>query len=131
MRDLQNYYVILEQIRDSLVIKSYQSDGKGSFVGGEITCASKVKAEHYGLTMSKILGKTDFDLMPQDQAQKALEGDLWVMENKKSIENVEEIVSYPNGITVKKSTTKSPIVIENGEIRGVICISRIIEVLSS
>ena len=130
IRDLQNYYMILNHIEDSLVIKEYRSDGKGNFIGGEIICASKVKADHYGLSIRKILGKTDFDLMQPEQAKKALEDDLWVMQNKKPIENINETITYPGGRTVKKSTTKSPVFYESGEIRGVICISRYIEIVS-
>lgn len=131
MKALRNYYIILDQINDSLVIKEYRPDGKGSFIGGEIRCASRVKAEHYNLNMRTILGKTDFDLMSSpEQAQKALKDDLWVMINNKSLENIEEIVTYPNGRTVKKSTTKSPIHYHNGEVGGVICISRYIEIIS-
>lgn len=130
MKALRYHYIILDQIQDSLVIKEYRPDGKGSFIGGEIRCASRVKAEHYNLTVRGILGKTDFDLMPHEQAQKAFEDDLWVMQNKKSIENMEEIVTYPNGRTVKKSTTKSPLVYENGEVGGVICISRYIDIIA-
>jgi hypothetical protein len=127
MRALQYYYIILNQIEDSLVIKEYFPDGKGGFTGGEICCASRVKAEHYNLNIETILGKTDFDLMPHDQARKALEDDIWVMQNRKAIKNKEETITYPNGTTVRKSTTKSPLLYDNGEIGGVICISRIID----
>jgi hypothetical protein len=131
MRDLQNFYIILDQIKDSLVIKEYHPDGMGSFMGGKITCASRVKAEHYGLTIRQILGKTDFDLMPIEQAQKAFEDDLWVMKNKQSIENMDEKVTYPNGRTVRKSTTKSPLIYGSGEVGGVICISRYIDIVQN
>lgn len=133
MDALRNYYTILDQIKDSLVIKEYRPDGNGSFVGGEIKCASRIKAEHYNLTMRTILGKTDFDLMPIEQAQKALEDDLWVMRNNKSLENIEEIVTYPNGKTVSKLTTKSPMsyTAHGAEgVCGVICISRCMDICS-
>jgi hypothetical protein len=126
LKDLMYHNFILNQIKDSLVIKEYSRDDKGSFIGGAIRCASRVKAEHYGLTIESIKGKTDFDLMPIEQAQKALGDDIWVMSHNKSIENMDEVVTYPNGKTVRKSTTKSPLVFQNGEIVGVICISRII-----
>jgi len=128
MQALRYHYTILDQIEDSLVIKEYHPDGKGSFSGGEIRCASRVKAAHYNMTISQIIGKTDFDLMPHDQAQKALEDDLWVLKNRKPITNKEEIITYPDGRSVRKSTTKSPLFYENGELGGVICISRNIEV---
>lgn len=130
MMDLLYYHAILNQVTDSIVIKEYHPDGKGSFEGGEIRAASKVKAQHYNLTIPQIIGKTDFDLMPAEQAQKALESDLYVMKNMKSALYLEEIVTYPNGETVKKSTSKSPFIYSNGEVGGVICISRCLEVIS-
>lgn len=128
MMDLLYYYAILEQVTDSIVIKEYHYDGNGSFAGGAIRCASKMKADHYGLTIPEILGKTDFELMPFDQAQKALEDDLQVMRTGISIENMEEIITYPNGKTVRKSTSKSPFLFSNGQVGGVICISRNIDI---
>lgn len=128
MMDLLYYYAILEQVTDSIVIKEYCSDGNGNFVGGKIKCASKVKAEHYNLTINEIVGKTDFDLMPFEQAQKALEDDLQVMKTGISIENMEETVTYPNGKTVHKSTSKSPLRYSDKKIIGVICVSRNIDI---
>jgi len=130
MMDLIFHYAILEQIEDSIVIKEYHSDGKGGFTGGEIRCASRVKAEHYNLTIPGIIGKTDFDLLPFEQAQKALEDDLYVMKNKVSIQNMAEIITYPNGETVRKSTSKSPFLYSNKEVGGVICISRYLEIIT-
>lgn len=130
MMDLIFYYALLEQIEDSIVIKEYHSDGKGGFTGGEIRCASRVKAEHYNLTIPGILGKTDFDLLPFEQAQKALEDDLYVMKNKVSLQNMAEIITYPNGETVRKSTSKSPFFYSNKEVGGVICISRYLEIIT-
>ncbi len=130
MMDLIFHYAILEQIEDSIVIKEYHSDGKGGFTGGEIRCASRVKAKHYNLTIPEIIGKTDFDLLPFEQAQKALEDDLYVMRSKVSIQNMAEIITYPNGETVRKSTSKSPFIYSNKEVGGVICISRYLEIIT-
>ena len=130
MMDLIFYYAILEQIEDSIVIKEYRSDGKGGFTGGEIRCASRVKAEHYNLTIPGIIGKTDFALLPFEQAQKALEDDLYVMSNRVSIQNIAETITYPNGETVRKSTSKSPFLYSNKEVGGVICISRYLEIIT-
>jgi len=130
MMQLLYHHAILDQVTDSIVVKEYRPDGNGNFVGGEIVCASKTKAEHYNLTIPKILGLTDFDLMSLEQAQKSLESDLYVIVNGISIQNVEEIGAYPNGEVVRKSTSKSPFTYSNGEVGGVICISRLIEIIS-
>ena len=130
MLELIFHYAILEQTEDSIVIKEYRSDGHGGFIGGEIRCASLVKAKHHNLKVHEILGMTDFELLSEEQAQKALDDDLYVMKNRKSIQNIDEIITYTNGETVRKSTTKSPFILNGGDIFGVICISRILEIIT-
>ena len=131
MMELIFHYAILEQTEDSIVIKEYRPDGCGGYAGGEIRCASLVKASHHNLKIHEIIGMTDFELLSEQQAQKALDDDLYVMRNRKSIQNIDEIITYPNGETVRKSTTKSPFILKGGEIFGVICISRILETITS
>lgn len=130
MQAYRNYLNILKYTEDSIVIKEYRPDGKGGFEGGEITCASLVKARHYNHTMQSILGLTDFDLMSPEEAQESLQTDLWVMINKRSLKNISEKHTYPNGETVIKSATKSPIFLSNDMVGGVLCITRYIEIIS-
>lgn len=129
MQELMIFNSFLTNTRDSIVVKEYFATEDGGFIGGNIICASAVKAHHYGLTMDTIRGHTDFDLMPRDQAEKALQDDLWVMKNRRPIEDIRETITHKNGETVKVSVTKFPWILPGGEIVGVMCIARDISIL--
>ena len=124
MQEVLIFNAFMKHTRDSIVIKEYFANEKGGFTGGRIICASAVKAGNYGLTMDTIRGCTDFDLMPREQAQKALKDDLWVMKNRKPIEDIRETITHRNGEVVNVSVTKFPWTLPGGEIVGVMCIAR-------
>ncbi|MDR3578624.1 MAG: PAS domain-containing protein [Oryzomonas sp.] len=124
MQEILIFNAFMEHTRDSIVIKEYFANERGEFTGGKIICASSTKARHYGLNMSTIRGCTDFDLLPREQAEKALQDDLWVMKNRKPIEDQRETITHKNGEIVKVSVTKFPWVLPSGEIVGVMCIAR-------
>lgn len=104
---------LLKCTTDSIYFTRY-IDGKGVF---EIV--SEAKARHYGLNFWDMVGKNDFDFLPEEEALKAAKDDHWVMENDKPIED--RIEELPHGI---KSVSKYPWKNEQGEIIGVIGVSR-------
>lgn len=124
MQEVLIFNAFMEHTSDSIVIKEYFANERGEFAGGKIICASATKARHYGLNMNTIRGCTDFDLLPREQAEKALQDDLWVMKNRKPIEDQHEIITHGNGEVVKVSVTKFPWILPSGEIVGVMCIAR-------
>jgi PAS domain S-box-containing protein len=124
MQELMIFNSFLENTSDSIVIKEYFATERGGFTGGNIICASAVKAHHYGLNIDTIRGHTDFDLMPRNQAEKALQDDLWVMKNRKPIIDIRETITHKNGEIVNVSVTKFPWILPGGEIVGVMCIAR-------
>ena len=124
MQEILIFNAFMEHTRDSIVIKEYFANEQGEFTGGKIICASATKARHYGLNVNTIRGCTDFDLLPREQAEKALQDDLWVMKNRKPIEDQRETITHKNGEIVKVSVTKFPWVLPSGEIVGVMCIAR-------
>jgi PAS domain S-box-containing protein len=124
MQEVLIFDAFMKHTRDSIVIKEYFATEKGEYTGGKIICASAAKAGHYGLTMETIRGYTDFDLMSREQAKKALQDDLWVMENRKPIEDQLETITHKDGEMVKVSVSKFPWILPGGEIVGVMCIAR-------
>jgi len=124
MQEVLIFDAFLKNTSDSIVIKEYFATERGEFTGGKIICASSTKARHYGLDMDTIRGYTDFDLMPREQAEKALQDDLWVMKHRKPIEDQRETITHKNGDVVKVSVTKFPWILPGGAIVGVMCIAR-------
>jgi PAS domain S-box-containing protein len=128
MQEVLIFDAFMRNTSDSIVIKEYFATERGEFTGGKIICASAAKAGHYGLTMDTIRGHTDFDLMPREQAARALQDDLWVMKHRKPIEDLRETITHRNGEVVNLSVTKFPWILPGGEIVGVMCIARNITV---
>jgi PAS domain S-box-containing protein len=124
MQEVLIFDAFLKNTRDSIVIKEYFATEQGEFTGGKIICASSTKARHYDLDMDTIRGCTDFDLMPREQAEKALQDDLWVMKNRRPIEDQRETITHKHGEIVKVSVTKFPWILPGGGIVGVMCIAR-------
>jgi len=124
MQEVLLFNAFMKNTSDSIVIKEYFATEKGGFTGGKIICASLAKASHYGLNMDSIRGHTDFDLLPRDQAEKALQDDLWVMKHRKPIEDLRETITHKNGETIQVSVTKFPWILPSGEIIGVMCVAR-------
>ena len=129
LQELMIFDSFLKNTSDSIVVKEYFATVEGGFTGGKIICASAVKARHYGLTMDTIRGHTDFELMTREQAEKALQDDLWVMKNRKPIEGIKETITHKDGEIVTVSVTKFPWILPGGEIVGVMCIARDISIL--
>lgn len=124
MQEVLIFNSFMKNTSDSIVIKEYFATERGEYTGGKIICASATKARHYDLTMDTIRGYTDFDLMPHDQAEKALQDDLWVMHHRKPMEDQRETITHKNGEKVTVSVTKFPWILPSGEIVGVMCIAR-------
>lgn len=124
MQELLIFNALMKHTSDSIVVKEYFANDQGGYTGGKIICASAAKANHYGLNMDAIRGRSDFDLMPRDQAEKALRDDLWVIKNRKPIEDQLETITHKNGETINVSVTKFPWILPSGEIVGVMCIAR-------
>jgi len=106
---------LLENIPDSIYFK----DKDSHFL--EI---SKAKADEMGCTRKGIIGKTDFDFHPEEEAREEFEDEQRIMEKEESIINKEEKVVNPDGTVWWASTTKVPRYDKNGNVVGTLGISR-------
>lgn len=113
-RNLLNF--LLQYIPDHLYIKDRQS----RFVG-----ASNSVAELFGLkSVQELLGKTDFDFFTEPHAREAFEDEQRIMATGTPVIGKEEKETWPDGRENWVSTTKIPWKNEQGEIIGIIGISR-------
>lgn len=106
---------LLADIPDSIYFK----DIEGKFV-----IVNKAKAENSRTTIEEMIGKTDFDFMPYDEAEKARLDDKEVMQSGQSIIDKIEKLTRPDGRDVSVSVTKTPWRDEEGNIIGLMGISR-------
>jgi diguanylate cyclase (GGDEF)-like protein/PAS domain S-box-containing protein len=107
---------LLRYIPDHLYIKDRQS----RFVD-----ASSSLAEHFNLkSVQELLGKTDFDFFAEPHAREAFEDEQHIMVTGTPVIGKEEKETWPDGRENWVSTTKIPWKNEQGEIIGIIGISR-------
>jgi PAS domain S-box-containing protein len=89
----------------------YFKDAEGRFI--EVNDA---KANELNLIPEDLIGRNDFDFMPEEQAQQRLDDELEIMRTKKPVQK-EEQASTPNG-TRWYLTTKVPRYNEEGSVVG-------------
>ena len=108
-------HALMNNISDSIYFK----DKENRFV-----MVNRAKAEHSDVACKDMIGKTDFDFLPQEIARQSLADDNYIMEfGKPIIDKVEEII-HLNKIKHWVSVTKVPWYDEEGKIIGTIGISR-------
>jgi two-component system sensor histidine kinase/response regulator len=114
-RNLELLQTLLDNIPDSIHFK----DTRNRFV-----LVNKIKAEHLLVRPESMIGKTDFDFMPADQAQKEVDADNKVLQTGTSIINCIEKIMDNVGIEHVYSVTKVPRYDLEGKIIGTLGISR-------
>ncbi len=76
-------------------------------------------AEDFGIDVSEISGKTDFDLFPEEQAKEISTEDKEIIKEGKSVEKEEKII-FPSGEKKWISAKKTPRYDDNGNIVGMV-----------
>ena len=91
---------------------------------GRFTLVSEAKARRSGVSWEDMIGKTDFDFLPLEEAQKCRDDEIFIMETGESIVDKEEELTRPNGTQSWISVSKFPWKDSDGETIGVVGISR-------
>jgi PAS domain S-box-containing protein/putative nucleotidyltransferase with HDIG domain len=106
---------LLDNIPDAIYFKDRNN---------RITKVNNFYAKGMGLESDKILGKTDFDFFPYDQAKKMFEDDNYVLHTGKPIVGKIERTLLPNGTWNQVITTKIPMYDRKGKIIGTMGLTR-------
>ena len=115
----QKEHELLKTLMDNVPDSVYFKDEQNRFI-----LVNKAKAVHCNKKSDEMIGKNDFDFMPEEQAKKSFEDDTRIMLSGQSlINNVEKIV-YKDGSEKWTSVTKIPRYNSEGEIIGTMGISR-------
>ena len=116
---LQKEHNLLQTLMDNIPDSIYFKDDKNRFV-----MVNRAKAEHSGTTPDNMVGKTDFDFSPKEQAKKSFADDTYVMKSGRSIIDKVEKIIHSNGKEYWVSVTKVPWRNNKGKIIGTMGISR-------
>ncbi len=117
--ELAREHRLMQTLLDNIPDSIYFKDKRNRFVK-----VSKSNAEHSKTTVEKMIGKTDFDFLPKNQAKEAFEDDKKVMRSGKLIKDKIETLTRKNGTENWVSVTKIPWYDEKGTAVGTIGISR-------
>lgn len=90
----------------------------------QFALVSEAKAKRSGVSWEEMIGKTDFDFLPEEEAQRCWKDELWIMQTGEAIVDKEEELTRPDGTKSWVSVSKFPWRDVDGEIIGVIGISR-------
>ncbi len=86
---------------------------------------SKSQAERFGLDdPAQAIGKTDFDFFTEEHARSAYEDEQRIIQTGQPIIGIEEKETWPDGSETWVSTTKLPLLDNNGNIIGTFGVSR-------
>jgi two-component system, cell cycle sensor histidine kinase and response regulator CckA len=119
-RNLQREKTLLLTLIDNLPDYVYLKDRESRFV-----LANRAIAHFMGLERpAQLIGRTDRDFYPQQDAEKFIADERRVIEEGRSIVNLEESIVTPVGSVRRVLTTKVPLVDAEGRITGLVGIGR-------
>src|SRR6185436_4493083 len=99
---------------ECLPLNVFRKDLRGRFVD-----ANKLFCETLGKPLEAILGKTDFDFFPAQQASKYRRDDEHVLSTGESLEDVEEYIHPDDGRRLYVQVLKAPVLDAGGKTVGV------------
>lgn len=108
----------ITSLMDSIPDIIFYKDLEGVYRGG-----NKAWAQLLGKTPDELIGKTDFDLFPEDLAKFFRTKDLEMLTSRQTQRN-EEWVVHPDGRRALLDTLKTPWVDPSGKVLGVLGICR-------
>jgi len=108
-------HTMIENLPDSIYFKDEQN---------RFMLVNKAKADHSHVTVEDMIGKTDFDFLPYDQAKNASDDDNHVIQTGEPIIDTVEKITGTDGSERWLSVTKIPRYNNDGKIIGTMGISR-------
>lgn len=116
--DRKEEQILLTSLIDCIPDLVFCKDAQGQY-----TMCNNAFENFVGLERAEIIGKSDFDLFPPEEALFFRQQDRLMMQRKQSQRN-EEWLTYPDGSRRLVDTLKTPFCCSEGHLRGTIGISR-------
>jgi len=110
---------LLKTLLDNIPDSVYFKDDQNRFI-----LVNKTKADYSNVSPEEIIGKTDFDFLPEDQAQRIYDDEKSIIDSGQPIVNKEEKITHGDGSERWVSVTNIPRFNAEGYIIGTMGISR-------
>ena len=117
-KEKEHANALLETVIDAIPDLVFIKDTNGILISG-----NKAICRVLGLTKEEFAGKSDYELFPKDEADFFKIRDAMVYRNNRAYKNDEEM-TYPDGIKRAFEVHKAPFHDEQGNILGLVGISR-------
>ena len=119
-QDLREGQTLLESLVRAIPDNIYFKDRQSRFMR-----ISEAGAEKFGMhDPFEVIGKTDFDFFTEEHARQAYNDEQRIMSTGEPLIGLEEKETWPDGRITWVSTTKVPLRDANGQITGLVGISR-------
>jgi PAS domain S-box-containing protein len=115
---LSRQKTLLSNLLDSIPDIVFFKDIEGVYLG-----CNPLFEEFLGRPREKIIGYTDYDLLPKEVADAFRKNDRVMMAQNKARHN-EEWITYPDGRRILIDTLKAPLVASDGRVTGMLGVSR-------
>lgn len=115
----KEHYEMMKALMGHVPDSIYFKDIEGKFV-----LVSRAKASNSGVKVEDMIGKTDFDFLPLEEAERAYLDEQNVIDSGKPIRDRVEKLTRQDGSEAWVSVTKAPWIDNNGKIIGTFGISR-------
>ena len=118
---LENERVLLRNLIDNVPDRIYAKDAEGRFI-----ICNEAMIRRMGMTsMTELVGKSDFDFLPREMAQRFRADELAILQSGIPMINREEPLSSEDGtITRWNLATKVPLLDKQGNTIGIVGIGR-------
>ena len=120
MDRLPNSGYLLDQLLHCSLDSIYFKDTQSRIVMSNEACAKR----HGVNSPEEEIGKTDFDIFSDEHAKQAYADEQQIIKTGNVLRNVEEKETWPDGHVTWVSTTKAPIRDDDGNILGILGITR-------
>jgi PAS domain S-box-containing protein len=115
---LSRQKTLLSNLLDSIPDIVFFKDTEGVYLG-----CNPLFEEFLGKPREKIIGHTDYDLLPKEVADAFRKNDRIMMAQNKARHN-EEWITYPDGRRLRIDTLKAPLIASDGSVTGMLGVSR-------
>ncbi|MGC8659778.1 MAG: PAS domain S-box protein, partial [Desulfomonilaceae bacterium] len=116
--ELAQKTALLSGLLDSIPDMVFFKDANCTFLG----CNSEFE-RYVGAPRNAIIGKTNYDLFTKEDADAFTQSDQMILEHG-SAQRYERLVDYPDGLQVVVESFKSPLKNVNGDVIGIVGVSR-------
>jgi len=115
LHEIDSLQGFLDRMPDAIYFKDRKN---------RITKVNRFYAKGFGVRPEELIGRTDFDFFPEEQARQMFQDDKSILKTGRPIIGKIERTLLPNGTWNQVITTKIPIVDRKGKITGTMGITR-------